>query len=753
LQDGSFTRLSLTLGGILAGGETKVMLNAYPNQPFMEHQQYYLWRFANNDNSYLRQVMAGKINAQAVSSLYSPVVGAQFTNTPTTYRRSFGTYTLSDYTEPDWTVELYVNNVLVDYVKADASGFFTFDVPLVYGNSDVKLRFYGPWGEERLTEQKITIPYNFLPQKEFEYTIGTGVVEDGDRSIFSRYGLNYGMERHITLGGGIEYLSSVASGKYMPFVSASLSLSSSLLLSGEYMHGVRSKGILSYRLPSSALFELNYTIYDKDQTAINNNYREERKAVISAPFHFGSFTLYSRLDFDQIIFPISRYTMADLMLSSVIGGVSTNLTTYATISDPANPYIYSNFAMSFRFPGEYTFRPQTQYDYSQRKFILMKNELEKRLFGHGYLNLIYEKYFNTSINSIQIGLRYEFPIAQTSASARRDGSITTLYQSAGGSLIYDGNTGYLAANNRVAVGRGGIVIVPYLDLNCNGERDIDEPKASGLNFRSSGGRIERNDHDTTIYIFDLEPYTNYYLELERNGFDNISWQLQKPVVGVSIDPNKIKLVEIPVAVVGEVSGTVSLREHDAIRGLGRITVCIYDGESRVVASMLTESDGYFNFLGLAPGSYTARIDTAQLQKLQMTATPPASQFNILRARDGDVVDSLSFVVTSEKTEAKGPELSPSEPKDTTQEADIMYYFTIQIGAFIDRGSANILADRAEHLTGYRVIIEHRPSGKYYTCYLGKFPTKKEAMEYASKLRNTSIDFFDALVLPKTRMAK
>ena len=94
----------------------------------------------------LRQVMAGKIATRATSSIYNPVVGVQFTNTPTTFRRSFGSYTLSDKTEPGWIVELYVNNVLVDYVKADASGFFTFEVPLVYGNSLVMLKYLRAMG-------------------------------------------------------------------------------------------------------------------------------------------------------------------------------------------------------------------------------------------------------------------------------------------------------------------------------------------------------------------------------------------------------------------------------------------------------------------------------------------------------------------------------------------------------------------------------------------------------------------------------
>ena len=114
-------------------------------------------------------------------------------------------------TEPGWIVELYINNVLVDYIKADASGFFTFEVPLIYGNSMVKLKFFGPWGEERTREQNISIPFNFLPPKTLEYTVGAGIVEDTLMSRFSRADVNYGVTRSLTVGAGAEYLSSLSS--------------------------------------------------------------------------------------------------------------------------------------------------------------------------------------------------------------------------------------------------------------------------------------------------------------------------------------------------------------------------------------------------------------------------------------------------------------------------------------------------------------------------------------------------------------
>lgn len=92
------TRFNLTLGSIIAGGEATASLNYQNSQPFTLNRQYYLWRFVNNDHRFLRQIMVGKIASQATSSILAPVVGVQITNTPTTFRRSFGTYTISDFT-------------------------------------------------------------------------------------------------------------------------------------------------------------------------------------------------------------------------------------------------------------------------------------------------------------------------------------------------------------------------------------------------------------------------------------------------------------------------------------------------------------------------------------------------------------------------------------------------------------------------------------------------------------------------------
>jgi hypothetical protein len=651
-KEKSNARINLGIGAIVAGGELDLSLNYNSDESLNERQQFYQWRLVNNDHSALRQVIAGKIYVQSTSSIFAPVTGIQFTNMPSTYRRSFGTYTLSNTTEPGWMVELYVNNVLVNYVKADASGFYTFEVPMVYGNSIVKLRFYGPWGEERTSEKYINIPFNFLPVRQFEYHLTAGIVDDDKKSRYSRLNFNYGLGSNITIGGGMEYLSSVISGEYMPFINASVRLGSHILVSGEHTYGVRSKGIVSYRAPSNLQVDCSYTRYNKDQTAVQFNYLDEKKIVLSMPLRGKKLTAFSRFTLNQFTLPYNsftspktntKYTSAEFLLSAVVSGISSNLTTYAIISNPGNPLVYSNLSLTFRFPAGIRFTPQAQYEFREKNFSMVKAEVEKNLFTRGFLNLSYEKSLVNNISSMTIGLRYNFSFAQTFFSASKSGHTVATTQSARGSLLYDGETNYLGLNDQTSVGKGGGIIVPFLDLNCNGQRDPGEPKAYGLNLRVNGGRIEVNARDTTIRITGLEAYTSYYIELDKNSFDNIAWQIRKPTISVAVDPNRLKLIEVPIAVVGEASGKVSLDENKGLAALGRIIVNIYNRDSVLVSHMLTESDGFFDFVGLVPGEYIARVDIAQLTKLQMVSSPALS-FKISQNIDGDIVNNLEFIL-------------------------------------------------------------------------------------------------------------
>lgn len=642
------TRVSLGLGGIVAGGETNVILNYRNNVGFDNRQQYYLWRYVDNNQTFARQFLAGKIRGQSISSIFAPIVGAQVTNSPTTYRRSFGTYTLSNYTEPNWMVELYVNGVLINYVKADAGGFYTFNVPLVYGNTAIKLRFYGPFGEVRSSDQNINIPFNFLPKNEFEYTASGGIVEDGNDTRFARFSSNYGLSRHITIGAGFEYLSSITSGTKIPFVNTSFRLLPNLLISGEYDYDVRSKTTLSYNLPSGMQFELYNNWYKKGQTAIITNFIEDHKAIISFPFRSRVFSAYTRLSLQEIRLLNTHYNVGEWMISSVIQNINVSATTYALLLPDREDYIYSNFSLGIRPFRNVLITQQMQYEYTNENVISIKTELEKRIFTNGYLNLSYEKNFISDISNIEFGFRYDFSFAQTRSSVRKTNDVYRVLQGITGNLIHDGKSGITDFNNYTSIGKGSVLLIPYLDINGNNKRDKDEPKVGGLKAIVNGGRLERLANDNSILITDLEAYADYNIELDSSEFEQLAWRLLKKNYIVVIEPNLVKNIEVPVSVFGEVSGQVLQLDNMEEKGIGGILITIYNNRSQKIAQTTSEVDGYFSYLGLLPGEYTAKIDTGKLEKLELTVDITSFDFTILPNIEGVLIDGLKFRLTTAK---------------------------------------------------------------------------------------------------------
>ncbi|MFN2337155.1 MAG: SPOR domain-containing protein, partial [Bacteroidales bacterium] len=479
---------------------------------------------------------------------------------------------------------------------------------------------------------------------------------------------------------------------------------------------------LSYRLPSNIQLDLAYVRYDKDQKAISYNYLEERRASLSLPVRIKKFSAYSRLSYYQIVLPAMNYSTAEWMIAGSIFGVNTNLTTYGVFAGTNDPGVYSTLSLGIRLPAEILIMPQTQYNYTDNEFMTARLSIEKRIFEKGYINVSWEQNFRHDIRMGEIGMRYDFSFAQAGISARQTNKQATFVQYARGSIINDRPTGWLKADNRTNVGRGGISIVAFIDLNANGRRDEGEPKAPGLNVRSNSGKLERTEKDTTIHITGLEPYVKYFIEIDENSFENISWRIDHKTYAVVADPNMMKLIEIPVYVRGEATGMVMFEEKGALTGLGRIIVNFSNSTGATVGRALTEDDGYFSYFGLAPGLYQVRADTSQLRRLGLISEPDSLNFSIMSNMEGDYIDGLDFTLRRKFTApdttavpdsfavADTMKVIPAPPvktvvKDTsylvihevTRELMTITedYFAVQFGAFRMKRYAEIMQQKVQ----------------------------------------------------------
>ena len=275
-----------------------------------------------------------------------------------------------------------------------------------------------------------------------------------------------------------------------------------------------------------------------------------------------------------------------------------------------------------------------------------------------------------------MGLRYDFSFMQAGLASNISKGANSFSQTAEGSLLFDRKSRYVGASNSNMVGRSGFTFIAFLDLNGNGRKDKNEPKVLGLNLRVNGGRMVRNDKDSTIRVIDLTPYTSYLVELDKNSFQSISWKIRQLSLSVYADPNQFKTIEIPVDVMSEAAGTVNVKTKNGSRGQGRVYVDFYRNNETLAGRVLTESDGYFSYMGLRPGEYVARIDSSQLVKIKMMALPELKRFVVKPTKEGDFVEGIDFTLLSlvkDTTETITSKAKPKTSPPTGRAANIINY--------------------------------------------------------------------------------
>lgn len=641
-------RFILGLGTEFLYGEADISYTKYNQKEFNTNQLQYLWRWVDNDKKLIKQAQFGKIATQSISFIISPVIGAVVRNSPTTVRKATGYYTINEYTEPNWTIELYINNILVDYTKSDASGLYIFKVPIVYGYNTLKLKFYGPLGEERTEERTMNVPYTVMPANEFEYGISAGVVQDSSLSHYGRGECNYGLNSKFTIGGGMEYLSSIPNGPFIPFLKATFQPFSKLTINGEYAYGVKTNGLLNYYFSKDILLEIDYTKYVEGQLATRFNSLEDRKARLSVPFRFKKVSGYVKLEYSQLVYSEFNYNQTNAMFSASYKQFSGNSSLQLNWIDKQSTYVTTDLALSYRFGNGIILRPSARYNISEKEIVSYKAEIAKRI-PRGYLSASYERNVLFDDNFLTISFKYDLPFARTNVSSSQSKNKISTAVSAQGSLAFGSGNGTIHVSNNSSLSKGGILLYPFLDVNQNGIFDSDEHIVSLSKVRINGGRAVFNEKDSIIRIPELNAFASYNLSFNDNDLPNIAWRFKNKIFKVLIDPNQFKRVDIPIVSVGEISGMVYKDKGNSLKGIGRILIKFYKkNSSKVIAETLSESDGYIYYLGLEPGDYVACIDSVQLRNLDLEAQPSCIDFSIEPKVNGDIFEGIDFVLRAKQ---------------------------------------------------------------------------------------------------------
>jgi hypothetical protein len=647
----TLNRFTLGAGAELFFGEADISYN-YNNQFKFDHRQLnYLWRWIDNDKTIIKQAQLGKIAPRTIAYINAPVIGAVIRNTPTTVRKASGYYTINEITGPNWTVELYINNELVDYTRADASGHYIFKVPIVYGYTTVKLKYYGPVGEERTEERTLNTAFTLMPSKKFEYGLSAGILQDSLNSRMGKAEFNYGVNTILTFGAGVEYLSSIPGAPAIPFTKITLQPFNKLLVSCEYAYGVKANTLINYYFKKNAFLQIDYSRFKEGQLATPFNALQEIKAKFFVPLKYKQAGGYATIDYSGLVYKNYNNKQVSFIFSGYYKQFSASYST--VLNRVPEKFSYTTSAkstllLSFRLKKGFNIRPSATVNLNEKSISMYGADIEKRI-KKGLISISYQKDILYKNYTAGLNLKYDLRFMRTSLSSIINKHGVTTSQNAQGSLAFGSGNNYVHASQLSAVGKGGISLYPFLDINQNGIFDKGEHMVKLTSLKIMSSNVIFNDKDSIIRVPGLYAFTSYNLQFNDRDLENISWRFKNHIYNVLIDPDQFKRIDVPVIAMGEVTGMVYINNSNALNGIARVLVKIYPKNSITpIAETLSEPDGYIQYLGLKPGEYTASIDSVQLNKLGLVATPLKINFTIKTTEEGDIAGPVNFVLKKEE---------------------------------------------------------------------------------------------------------
>lgn len=761
------------LGGDLEGSAYGNYTNSYSN--FTTNNLR--WRYVLRNNDYLTQFYAGQTTSNGL--IDRNFTGVRLTNEPIEPRYLYDSYEIEGTAPIGSEVELYYNNSLYDFRRITEDEQFRFIAPLTYGTSRLRLRIYGPDGRVREREQRIQIPFNFLPKGEVTYHLNAGrlnnpILGSTEESYLAQGSVAYGLSDWLTQKVGIEYFDQFSDQAPHFYSSTSAQLFDDYLLNADIAPNAfyRLSGNVIY--PSSASWGLNYTYFSDERiyNPIGNDH--ELSANLFIPFQIaelplnfrftGDYAQNSAQNRDNIYYNLdlnSRINRLNLRLSfrdrqfgsfTFSPSSSSELRASATylISPQTNlpRYLQNTFvSTSARFnPGSGTFQEA-------------QIQASRSVFDKGRIQASFARNFAGNFNFMNVGLIIDFNSIRSTSTVRTNRNQTSFTQNYRGSVGYDDYNNDVIFSNRNQVGRSATSLRLYVDSNNSDSYDEGDDTIQDDAIRIGRAGVQSTSKDGIFRFSQLQSYHRINMEINESAIQNPMLVPKFKEFSIVTDPNQYKPINVPFYTSGVVSGKVVQLDEESSAPLSGVRLYLESKEGDYSKEMQTFNDGSFYAHQIPPDSYDLYIDPNQLQFLNASSEPDTMTVEVEAIAEGDFVENLNFKVIpksgldnsnqNEKTKTTQEEVV----KNTTKDREELNRYKIQIASFKTAEKAQKVAADASKIINRPFKPVKNVLNNLYAIRSPLMDTEQEAIEQYRTLVDNNFGHNALVVLNKTSLSQ
>jgi len=711
------------------------------------------WRYVVRDTPWFSTFEAGQIQTTGLQN--RNIRGASISNNPVEPRRIYETYIVDGNTEPDSEVELYLNNRLIDFRRADAAGYYRFEFPLTYGTSQLTINIYTPSGELRIIDRRIQIPFTFLPPGEMAYNIQGGLTEtflgaDDQEKLLFQGDVSLGVASWLTAKVGSEYIEDFNENRPLTYGSLSARVFSQYLLNVDIAPDAFYRGIASVMYPSGRSFSLLYTHYEDNPLFSGGGVDQDIQLSFYTPFNLFNTHMSFRLSGDYRSIGTSSATRYRTDFSMRLGRMNLRASYRDVLYYSDNDYLYGRGRVSgnvtytfMRSPGIPVFvrgmflRGNVSYSIADNTFEDMSLQLSRSIRQWGRINIDAGYDLRSEQFLFRLGFIMDWMPLRSTTNVDIRGDRTSIRQNFRGSLGFDRNPDRIVTNNRSQVGRAGASVILFVDNNNSGTFDEGDEIIPARAVRLDRSAQIQVGPDGVIRINQLQSYFRYNLEVVRAALPNPLLVPAKNRFSFVADPNQYKRIEIPFYRTGVVDGTVFSLRNGEKRSQGGLRLIVTGIDNDYQETIRNFSDGSFYSMDMPPGRYTIEVDPAQLGFLSAHMPEGPRVFEVRALADGDFIEDLNIIIeplpdVEEVPEPAVAEVPPSiTPADTLMPAGNY----LQIGVFPKATMAEESRKRASDITGRPFQIREHDRFDLYVVYSGSIADMDDARNLHASLVN------------------
>ena len=599
--------------------------------------------------------------------------GAQISSFPLDRSSDFDSISLAGELPLGWEVELYRNEILLDFRTSRGDGRYEFEeVPLIFGLNLLTLKYFGPQGQYREETRRVLVGPEQAAPGEFNYRVEVIQqdeylipVEDdsappsnpelqGEARAIGEF--EYGINKHFSLAGGVSSI---------PLPDARHNYGKFGLRAGwrnlygrlDYIGD--SEGGAAARLGAQVSMPLNLSLlleHIELNDFVSEAYPEspdptarESKLGFNGVIPAGSLF---RVPFSIAAEHETREsgatrTAVTNRLSTAIKRLS--LSNWLSWQRNSSAGIQTTNAQGALLVGGHLYRTsvrgELQYSIEPESELTRGTVSLERHFGRNTSARVSadRTFSGDKVTTFSAALSQRFDIAALGVSGSwADNGGATALLTLSFAFGREPRTGKWGMYGDSIADEGAISARAFLDNDLDGKFGPDDTPIEGAMFDTGRGLDrETTNADGVLLLTGLPAWRDVDVTIPPQGLEDPYWSPQTEGYTVTTRPGMAAQVDFPVIVTGEIDGMVYLRQGAATLEVADVTLELHDEAGALVAETKSAFDGFYLFEKVRPGRYELRVSADQLRRLGMVASKPMT-VEILG--DGTIASGVNFTL-------------------------------------------------------------------------------------------------------------